>query len=52
MFAGFRSAQSRSKRAPSLPLVLGVPMATDQGAMLVIGIPPLDTDDERKKSVV
>ncbi|KAK7462004.1 hypothetical protein BaRGS_00038586 [Batillaria attramentaria] len=39
----------RSKqRAPSLPLVLGAPMAGDQGNMLVIGIPPLDTDDERK----
>ena len=27
-------------------------MAADQGTTLVIGIPPLDTDDERKKSVI
>ncbi|PVD33123.1 hypothetical protein C0Q70_08572 [Pomacea canaliculata] len=41
-------ALSRSKRATSLPLVLGTPLLADLGATLVIGIPPLSTDDERK----
>ncbi|KAK6183991.1 hypothetical protein SNE40_006545 [Patella caerulea] len=39
---------SRSKRAKSLPLVLGAPLDIEQGTTLVIGIPPLELDDERK----
>ncbi|XP_071094476.1 cell division control protein 45 homolog [Haliotis cracherodii] len=39
---------SRSKKARSLPLVLGAPLNTEQGTTLVIGIPPLELDDERK----
>ena len=39
---------SRSKRARSMPLVLGIPLDAEQGTTLVIGIPPLDLDDERK----
>jgi hypothetical protein len=41
--------QSRNKRAKSLPLVLGAPLDGEQGTTLVIGIPPLQLDDERKK---
>lgn len=41
-------AVSRNKRAQSLPLVLGAPYNLEGGTSLVVGIPPLDTDDERK----
>jgi len=41
--------QSRNKKCRNLPLVLGVPLDMDQGTMLVVGIPPLSLDDERKK---
>uniref|UniRef100_A0A2C9LJY8 Uncharacterized protein n=1 Tax=Biomphalaria glabrata TaxID=6526 RepID=A0A2C9LJY8_BIOGL len=41
-------AVSRNKRAQSLPLVLGAPLRQEEGTSLVVGIPPLDTDDERK----
>ena len=41
--------QSRNTRAKSLPLVLGAPLDGEQGTTLVIGIPPLQLDDERKK---
>ncbi|OPL21134.1 hypothetical protein AM593_02607, partial [Mytilus galloprovincialis] len=39
---------SRNKRARSLPLVLGAPLDGEQGTTLVIGIPPLQLDEERK----
>ncbi|ESO91700.1 hypothetical protein LOTGIDRAFT_206668 [Lottia gigantea] len=39
---------SRSKKAKSLPLVLGAPLDLEQGTILIIGIPPLELDDERK----
>ncbi|RUS81435.1 hypothetical protein EGW08_010819 [Elysia chlorotica] len=39
---------TRNKKAQSLPLVLGAPLSLEEGTCLVIGIPPLDTDDERK----
>ncbi|XP_033747411.1 cell division control protein 45 homolog isoform X3 [Pecten maximus] len=39
---------SRNKRARSMPLVLGAPLDSEQGTTLVIGIPPLQLDDERK----
>ena len=35
-----------------MPLVLGAPLDVEQGTTLVIGIPPLQLDDERKKSVL
>jgi len=41
-------AVTRNKRASSLPLILGAPLMNDEGTTLVVGIPPLDTDDERK----
>ncbi|KAJ8312699.1 hypothetical protein KUTeg_010072, partial [Tegillarca granosa] len=41
-------AMSRNKRARSMPLVLGTPLDIEQGTTLVIGIPPLQMDDERK----
>ncbi|KAL4225254.1 DNA replication initiation factor cdc45 [Mactra antiquata] len=39
---------SRNKKSGNLPLVLGVPMNNDKGTILVIGIPPLSMDDDRK----
>ena len=42
-------SQTRNKRARSLPLILGAPLMNEEGTTLVVGIPPLDTDDERKK---
>lgn len=39
---------SRNKKARNLPLVLGVPLDSEQGTILVIGIPPLSMDDDRK----
>lgn len=39
---------SRNKKARNLPLVLGVPLNSENGTILVIGIPPLSMDDERK----
>lgn len=41
--------QTRNKKARSLPLVLGAPLDADQGTTLVIGIPPLQLDEDRKK---
>ncbi|XP_059141300.1 cell division control protein 45 homolog [Physella acuta] len=41
-------AVSRNKRSQSLPLVLGAPLNPEEGTSLIVGIPPLDTDDERK----
>lgn len=42
------SAERRSKKTQYLPLVLGVPLDAEQQTSLVIGIPPLNLDDERK----
>ncbi|BFZ04616.1 hypothetical protein BsWGS_07655 [Bradybaena similaris] len=39
---------SRNKRVRSLPLVLGAPLSMETGRSIMVGIPPLDTDDERK----
>ncbi|GFO29670.1 cell division control protein 45 homolog, partial [Plakobranchus ocellatus] len=39
---------TRNKKAYSLPLVLGAPLSLEEGTCSIIGIPPLDTDDERK----
>ncbi|KAK3576694.1 hypothetical protein CHS0354_024303 [Potamilus streckersoni] len=39
---------SRNKRAQTLPLVLGAPLDREQGTLLVIGIPPLSLDEERR----
>ncbi|XP_035826771.1 cell division control protein 45 homolog isoform X2 [Aplysia californica] len=39
---------TRNKRARILPLILGAPLMNEEGSTLVVGIPPLDTDDERK----
>lgn len=39
---------TRNKKARSLPLVLGAPLDVDQGTTLVIGIPPLQLDEDRK----
>ncbi|WAR03472.1 CDC45-like protein [Mya arenaria] len=40
--------ESRNKKCRNLPLVLGVPQDSEHGTVLVIGIPPLSMDDERK----
>ncbi|XP_064612801.1 cell division control protein 45 homolog [Liolophura sinensis] len=42
------SAQSKSRKAKSLPLVLGAPLDPEEGTTIIIGIPPLNLDDERK----
>lgn len=43
------SFQSKSRKAKSLPLVLGAPLDPEEGTTIIIGIPPLNLDDERKK---
>ncbi|XP_076453006.1 cell division control protein 45 homolog [Babylonia areolata] len=43
-----QSVVTRNRRVTSIPLVLTIPTVSDSETLLVIGIPPLDTDDERK----
>ena len=49
MLVCFFVCKRRGKKTQYLPLVLGVPLDSEQETSLVIGIPPLNLDDERKK---
>ncbi|XP_064620177.1 cell division control protein 45 homolog [Lineus longissimus] len=40
-------AMSKSRKAPTLPLLLGAALDNDRGTTLVVGIPPLAEDDGR-----
>ncbi len=40
--------QTRNKKAPNLPLVLGAPMDQERGTLIVVGVPPL-SDTSCKK---
>ncbi|KAL8566407.1 hypothetical protein ACOMHN_011986 [Nucella lapillus] len=43
-----QSVVTRNRKVKTIPLVLAIPSVSDSETSMVIGIPPLDTDDERK----